>query len=53
MIHRYKGFNIVKTGTRNYPWNIYKEDGHGYGEWVGFGRTLRDCKSDIDTGCYN
>ena len=48
VIHKYKGFNIVKTGTPSYPWNVYKEDGHGFGEHVSFGKTLKDCKSDID-----
>lgn len=52
MIHKYKGFNIVRTGTKNNPWNIYKEDGHGFGEWVGYGRTLKECKIDIDNGNY-
>lgn len=53
MVHEYKGFNIVKTGTRKFPWNIYKNDGVGFGDWVGYGRTLKDCKSDIDNVLAN
>ena len=53
MVHKYKGYNIVRTGTINYPWNIYKDDGHGYGTWVGCGRTLKECKKDVDEGCFN
>lgn len=48
VIHQYKGYNIVKTGIKEYPWNIYKDDGHGFGDHVGYGKTLKDCKSDID-----
>lgn len=51
-VHKYKGFNIVKTGTKSYPWNIYTDDGHGFGTWIGYGRTLKDCKIDIDYGFY-
>ena len=51
--HKYKGFNIVKTGTKKYPWNIYKDDGHGFGKWVGYGETLSGCKMSIDDGCYD
>lgn len=47
-IHEYKGFTIEKTGTRDYPWNIYKNGDH-----VGFGRTVRDCKTMIDDGCFD
>ena len=39
IIHQYKGYNIVKTGIKAYPWNIYKDDDH-----VGYGKTLKDCK---------
>ena len=51
--YKYKCFNIVKTGTRAYPWNIYKDTGRGYGDNVGYGRTLADCKSDIDAGLFD
>lgn len=53
IIHKYKGFNIVKTGTKSFPWNIYKEDGHGFGSLVGCGRTIKDCKFDIDYGNFS
>ena len=42
-IHKYKGFDIIKNGTPELPWNIY--DAY---ERVGSGRTIKDCKSDID-----
>jgi len=51
-LHEYKGFNLVKNGTKEYPWNIYKIDGHGFGEHVGFDRTLKACKQAIDSGCF-
>lgn len=52
MVHKYKGFCIVKTGTPAFPWNIYKPDGHGFGSWVGCGKTLKSCKTDIDNKCF-
>jgi len=52
-VHTYKGYSLVRNGTKENPWNIYKPDGHGYGDWVGYGRTLKDCKSDIDNGCFD
>lgn len=52
MTHKYKGFNIVRTGTKTNPWNIYKDDGHGFGKWVGFGRTLKECKESINLGWF-
>ena len=45
-IHRYRGFDIIKNGTDELPWNIY--DGY---ECIGSGRTIQDCKFDIDE-CY-
>ena len=48
VIHKYKNYNIVKTGTTEYPWNIYKDTGHGFGDHVGYGKTLSSCKYDID-----
>lgn len=44
----YKGYKLAKNGTKNYPWNIYKGN-----EWVGFGATLKQCKFDIDNGCFD
>lgn len=52
MIHKYKGYNIVKTGTKDYPWNIYKNTDIGFGDWVGFGKTLKECKTTIDE-CFD
>lgn len=52
-IHTYKDFNLVRNGTIQFPWNIYKPDGHGYGDWIGYGRTMDSCKADIDDGCFD
>ena len=50
--HEYKGFRLVRNGTSAYPWNIYRISEHGYGNWVGYGNTLKSCKRDIDDGCF-
>ena len=47
-IHEYKGFEIERTGTKEFPWNVYKNDKH-----VGYGRTIKDCKTIIDDGNCN
>lgn len=61
MIHYYKDkeFRLVRDGSKWYPWNIYKWMASPYSRtkeksyWhVGFARTLKECKSYIDTGCY-
>ncbi len=51
-IHRYRGFNIVKTGTKTYPWNIYYDGPHGFGDLVGCGISISVCKQQIADGCY-
>ena len=53
VIHPYKGFNIVKTGTSEYPWNIYKDTGRGFGDHVGFEKTIKECKYSIDIGLFD
>lgn len=53
VIHTYKGFSLVRNGTSDYPWNIYIPDGHGFGNWVGFDRTLNLCKASIDAGAFD
>ena len=39
----------MRSGTKEYPYNIYKDDGVGFGNWVGYGKTIKGCKEDIDT----
>lgn len=51
MVHHYKGFRIVRTGTKNTPWNIYKIY-PTHNEWVGYGKTISECKKEIDDGCF-
>lgn len=48
VVHKYKEFNLVKTGTSSLPWNIYFDDGYGFGTLVGSGYSLSDCKGAID-----
>ena len=56
--HTYKGFIMTKTGTREFPWNIYKEkvwvdnDGKSHTVYAhaGFAMRLRDCRDLIDKG---
>lgn len=58
MNHTYKGYEIKKTGTTSYPWNIYRID---YSKalkkevptHVGFERTLKECRMAIDAGLCN
>lgn len=51
--HKYKGYNIVKTGTKEYPFNIYKDTGIGFGDFVGSAPSLKDAKNNIDDGDYD
>lgn len=53
--HIYKGFVLVRNGTRECPWNVYKKQPNSavHGEWLGCGYTFKGCKIDIDIGCYN
>lgn len=60
-IHHYKGFDIIKDGKKNLEWNIYKPfkdvsiiTGNEVilRHWVGCGRRIIDCKTDIDNGCF-
>lgn len=52
MIHKYKGYNLVRNGTRELPWNIYKDGEYGYGDWCGCSYTLKSCKIEIDEGLF-
>jgi len=45
MVHKYKGYMIDKDGSREMPWNIYKDN---YLNWIGCGKTLKECKVNID-----
>lgn len=53
MRHYYKGYIMLRNGTKEYPWNIYKLE---YSTalckevptHVGFEKTIRDCKAAID-----
>lgn len=53
----YKGYIIERDGTREYPYNVYKPDPKPNFPrntiHVGFGRTIRSCKADIDEGCFD
>ena len=51
-VNKYKGFNIVESGIGDYPFNIYKDDGYGFGAHIGRGRTFASCKQDIDEGVF-
>lgn len=37
-LYDYEGYEIRKTGTSEYPYNIYKDNNH-----VGYERTIKDC----------
>ena len=50
--HNYKGFNIVRNGTKDCPWNIYKDDGYGHGKRVSCDKTIKQCKDSIDNGDF-
>ena len=52
LIHPYKEYNIARTGTDIYPWNIYKQNGSELGEHISFGRTLKECIEDINNNCF-
>ena len=55
MDHKYKGYIITRTGTKEYPWNIYRLD---YSKFlkkevpthVGYAETIKACKYMIDEG---
>lgn len=47
--HIYKTFILKRNGCHETPWNIYNQ----HGVWVGFGYTLKGCKSEIDDGCFD
>lgn len=54
MKHSYKGFTIEKDGTREFPWNIYRDKHIPYqDDHVGFDRTIKCCKAAIDAGCFD
>lgn len=58
MEHTYKGFKIWKTGTKNYPWNIYRMDyskvlNKEVPTHVGYARTLKECRECINEGLCN
>lgn len=57
--HFYKGYSLERSGTKEYPWNIYRPAGHykagpykGQVKWehVGFERSLKACKALINSG---
>lgn len=59
-IHTYKGYDLIKDGSPEVPWNVYKsfveisfitKQSVILREWVGYGRTIKDCKKIIDDGC--
>ena len=57
MEHKYKGYVLIKNGTSKMPWNVYRMKyskflGRDVPEWLGFGKTMKQCKADIDSGCY-
>lgn len=53
----YKGYIISKNGTRDYPYNVYRPkplpNFPNNKIHVGFGRTIKSCKEDIDGGWFN
>lgn len=58
MDHKYKGFEIWRTGTKDYPWNIYRMDYNKVLKkevptHVGFAATLKACRECIDMGLCN
>lgn len=55
MDHKYKGFEIWRTGTKDYSWNIYRMDFSKFLKkevptHVGYGKTLKECRQSIDMG---
>lgn len=53
MEHVYKGYVLVKNGTKEMPWNIYKMvystfHCRSVRKHVGFEKTLKSCKVLID-----
>ena len=48
-VHIHGDYQVIKNGTREYPWNIYDQKNN----IVGFGRTLCSCIKDIDNGCFD
>lgn len=55
MRHTYKGLVILRTGTSEYPWNIYRIDfskvlNREIYTHVGYERTLKECRNAIDDG---
>lgn len=54
-VYEYDGYQIVKNGTKDYPYNIYRLNYSNFlGKYVrtpvGYGRTIKSCKADIDSG---
>ena len=47
--HYYKGFILVRNGYPKTPWNIYNQNN----VWIAGGETLKECKTDIDNGCFD
>ena len=47
-IHSYKGYNFIKNGTKEYPWNVYEDDGSGFGEHITYEKSLKMCKEFVD-----
>ena len=52
MKHYYKGYIMKKNGCSKTPWNIYKIFSTTT-LWVGFGKTLKQCKYYIDDNCFS
>ena len=57
--YEYKGFLIIKNGTKEMPYNIYAvKKGNVLGhmmdvrDWKGFGKTIKGCKCDINNGAF-
>ena len=47
-IHSYKGYNFIRNGTKEYPWNVYEDDGQGFGEHITYEKSLKMCKEFVD-----
>lgn len=56
-IHTYKGYDIIKDGSKEMPWNIYKpfqsvsfitKEKITLRRWCGMGTSISQCKSNID-----
>lgn len=57
-VHFYKGYELERTGTSAYPWNIYAERVSPYTKkkirvHVGYERTMADAKKSIDEGLFD